>query len=176
MANGRCKHHGGFAKGGYFGQPIHQAHAALRRSQARMKALGLPWYGGRPRKLGKVQAMAERAKTQLEVALAEYGIAGPGEHAGSLEVIAGPKPVTAMSAAEALGATSLKGLQRLYEIVCEPLNPEDLKQRRLVADVAIAANKLFMQAAEGQFRQRRDDAVVELLERLALERAKDGKG
>ena len=124
--------------------------------------MGLPWYGGRPRKLGKVLTMAERAVAVL----------GPVIEATAVEVV--DKPVEAMNPAELLGATSLQGLRRLHEIVSEPLDPDDLKQRRLVGDMAVAVNKLFMRAAEGEFRARRDDALGRLLALIAAD--PDGKG
>lgn len=84
------------------------------------------------------------------------------------------KPVGEMNAAELLGATSLEGLRRLYELVSLPLEPpcdDNLKRQRLVGDMALGVNKLFMRAAEGEFRARRDDALTRLLEQIAEERA-----
>jgi hypothetical protein len=69
-----------------------------------------------------------------------------------------------------LGRAALSGLQQLIRIIEQPLDlREDItayKQQRLIGDMAVAAGKLYMRAAEGAFRQKRDTELVKLLERL----------
>ncbi len=47
-----------------------------------------------------------------------------------------------------------------------------LKHRRLIGDMAQGANRLFMRAAEGEYRAKRDDALAALLQMLAEDRKK----
>jgi len=80
-------------------------------------------------------------------------------------------PVGELTPAELLRETARLGLQRLREIVSQPINPGDLKQQRLVGDMSLAVCKLFMRAAEGEFRARRGDALTALLARLQAAQA-----
>jgi hypothetical protein len=75
----------------------------------------------------------------------------------------------------AIGSAELSGLHRLEEIVSIPITEELVREQpktaRLVGDMAVAANRLLMRAAEGSFRARRDDALARLLDELRAEGA-----
>ena len=76
------------------------------------------------------------------------------------------------SPAAKLSRNALLGLDRLEEILRQPITPEmDVKQQRLIGDMAIASEKLLMQAAGQEFQMRRDDALGRVLELIAAERA-----
>lgn len=103
--------------------------------------------------------MAEEAKGALAPLLGSPSVA---------EILA--RPVDNMTPAELLARASVRGLQQLYAIIDAPLDPDDVKQRRLIGDMAFAANKLFQRAASGE---RHDDVLRRLAELMEAEAAKD---
>jgi hypothetical protein len=66
----------------------------------------------------------------------------------------------------------------LIRIIEEPLQmglePEALKQRRLIGDMSLGAGKLYMRAAEGEFQQRKAGALDQLLEEIRVAKAARG--
>jgi hypothetical protein len=138
------------------------ANVSYRVKLALFKALGLSWYGGRPRKPGKVMTLAEKSAEHIS-----------GEIAVLQEIVpadAMVRDISTLGPGDALGRAALSGLQQLIRIIEQPLDlREDItayKQQRLIGDMAVAAGKLYMRAAEGAFRQKRDTELVKLLERL----------
>lgn len=163
----RCALHGGLSTGPRDWRPNVAAMVNGRKKYIEhCHALGLKAPGGRPRKLGKVATMVERAKTALIEQSAELRAAMPSD------VML--RAVETLTPAEALGRSALSGLYQLIRIVEQPIDLADLKQQRLIADIALGTTKLFARAAEGEFRARRDDAVMQLIEKLAAER--EGRG
>ena len=107
--------------------------------------------------------MAEEARQTL-APLIEAGQTLDGTH----------KDIESMTPPELLAAASIMGLRRLYEICSIPIDPDnlDLKTARLVGDMALGASRLFIRAAEGEFKARQNDALEEVLRRLAETQAK----
>ena len=132
---------------------------ARRAYIERRHVLGLRVPGGRPRKFEKVQTMAEQAKRELVARAVELEARLPADVM--------TRPVESLAPAEALGRAALSGIHQLIRIIEEPLQmglePEALKQRRLIGDMSLGAGKLYMRAAEGEFQQRRPGALDELL-------------
>lgn len=111
--------------------------------------------------------MTEQAKSVLDQAIEVFGQATGAKSAGSLEVVAGPKPVEAMTASELLSETAMLGLRRLREIVSLPLDRDDPKQMRLIGDMSLGSIKVFQRAAEASLQAKQQDRIGEILERLA---------
>jgi hypothetical protein len=80
-----------------------------------------------------------------------------GEHAGE------------DSAPAILGRAAYEGAKRLLEICSERLDPEDVKQRRLVVDMSAIALKLQIRVSQGEYKARRDGAMAQLLAQVAEE-------
>jgi hypothetical protein len=159
----RCRMHGGRLTGGYRGAPIEPMQRGRAIWLARLHAQGLRPPGGPRRKIGTVRTMVERAVAVIEGALVEVADAPP-------------KPLEEMSAPELLRETARQGLLRLREIVSQPLDLQDLKQQRLVGDMAVATCRLFMRAAEGELQaRRRDGDLSALMTRINADRAAEGK-
>lgn len=150
----RCRLHGGRVPGG--SRPGERdmrklwARAAMKR--AFLHTLGLKWYGGRPRKRHVVLAMAEEAKGLLEPLVEEARGRGAGELA--------MKPLEEMTLPEVAGLASLEGVRQLYRIISQPLDFDDPKQMRLVGDMSLGINRLFLRAAESE---RQGDVLGRLL-------------
>lgn len=77
-------------------------------------------------------------------------------------------PIESLSGAQALGRVSLSGLYQLGRIVEQPLDLDNLKQQRLIGDMALGANKLLKSHAEGE---RNHDLIGRLLAALEAEKA-----
>jgi hypothetical protein len=152
--------HGGRRIGRYHGGWPQSAHNRKNARQALYKALGLSWFGGAPRKQKTVKTMVERAKETLGRAVAELEAAIP--------VDTRTLPVEELTGAQALGRASLAGLHQLIRIIEQPIDPDDLKQQRLIGDMALGANKLLQRHAQGE---RNHDLVAKLLAILEAEKA-----
>lgn len=111
--------------------------------------------------------MAEEAKVHLGAQVDELS--------AQLPATVMDRPHDLLMPAEALGRAAMSGLHRLIEIVETPLDKDDLKQMRLIGDMALGACKLFMRAAEGEFRQRNSDNLGKLLEMLRKESENQGE-
>lgn len=163
----RCHMHGGRLVGGMRWPDPRLAIAVANVGHARWlrfrRAMGLVHPGGRPRKIGTVLRMVEKAKADLATAIVGFEEALPAERADGL-----------MTPTEGLSRAALIGLERLQEIISVPVTPEmvlgQTKAVRLIGDMALGANKLFLQAARGAFDARRTDAIEKLLEEIAEER------
>jgi len=162
----RCKFHGGASTRPHNprGWPK-EAWARRAARQALYRAMGLPWHGGTPRKPAKVLTMAEEAKLNLDRAIVELEATLPPD--------VRDLPIDQLTAPQALGRASLVGLHQLVRIVEQPLDFENLKQLRLVGDMALGANKLLQRHAQGE---RNHDLIGKLLAAVAAEEAeKAGK-
>jgi hypothetical protein len=126
--------------------------------------MGLRWPGGAPRKIEKVLSMAEEAKATIGAAIVELEAALP------VDIMSGP--IEGLPAAHALARVSLSGLYQLGRIVEQPLDMDNLKQQRLIGDMALGANKLFKSHAEGE---RNTDLIGRLLELLEAEKSNPQK-
>ncbi len=122
--------------------------------------MGLAWPGGKHRKPAKVMTMAEEAKVTITHAIAELEAQFPADVRNL--------PVEELSAPQALGRASLMGLHQLVRIVEMELDPDNLKQLRLIGDMALGANKLLQQHAEGE---RNKDLIGKLLAAMEAEKA-----
>lgn len=151
--------HGGRSVGGYWGQPLGPAWRASAKKQALFRALGLPWYGGAPRRAAKVRTMVDEAKVALAGQIVELQAIVPAEVM--------TKAVDELSAPEALDRAALSGARQLVQIVEREIDWDELKQVRLIGDMAAVAMRLSVRVSEGQFRARRDDALARLLASLA---------
>lgn len=165
MANRRrCRLHGGLSTGWPRGvsKSTAKANAAYRIKLELFRALGLSWYGGRPRKPAKVLTLAEEAKAVVKQEIETLQAIVPAD--------AMVRDIATLGPGDALGRAALAGLHQLIRIIEQPLDMRDdvtaYKQQRLIGDMAVAAGKLYMRAAEGAFRQKRDSDLVKLLERL----------
>jgi hypothetical protein len=139
----------------------------LAALQALRRELGLKWYGGAPRKMGRVLTMAEEAKRSLEVEARALEARLPADVMTA--------PIEGLPAAAALGRAALSGIYQLIRIVEQPLDLADLKQQRLIGDMALGASKLLARAAEGEFRARKSNAIEELLAQISLENRENAK-
>lgn len=88
------------------------------------------------------------------------------------ELVEATERLPAQSHGAKLARSASVGLDQLEAIICEPLDPDDVKQRRLVGDMALAVNKLFFQAAAQAYQARRDDDLARLIQLIAEESAK----
>lgn len=77
-------------------------------------------------------------------------------------------PIESLSAPQALGRVSLSGLYQLGRIVEQKIRTKDLKQQRLIGDMALGANKLLKSHADGE---RNTDLIGRLLQLLEEEKA-----
>ena len=73
--------------------------------------------------------------------------------------------------AEALGRAALSGSYQLIRIIEQELDFNDLKQQRLIGDMSAVALRLFVRAADGEYKARQTDALGELLAEIRAERA-----
>jgi hypothetical protein len=158
----RCRHHGGKLFGSPIGawRNLGPAHAQAKRKQALYKALGLSWPGWGHRKPERVRTMVEEAKVVLQQGIVELETALP--------VDVRRLPIEELTAPQALGRASLMGLYQLVRIVEMELDPENLKQMRLIGDMALGANKLLQRHAEGE---RSHDLIGKLLAAIEAEKA-----
>lgn len=138
--------------------------AKVREQQQRMKALGLPWYGGYLPGRKKVLSRMEKA---VEVADAILSLDREDEGA---VVVAGEHAVV-------LREGSLEGLKLQRDtvlLVHERLKAEgaeiDVKLLRAGNEAAAALTKLAIRASEGEFRSRRDNVLERLLGMLEAQR------
>ncbi len=157
----RCKYHGGRRIGPY--NPRGFQPAAVARFEAKRalyRAIGLPWPGGRPRQIKQVMSMVEQAKETITTAIVELEEALPPD---IMKV-----PVEMLTAPQALGRASLVGLHQLVRIVEQKIIKKDLKQQRLIGDMALGANKLLQRHAQGE---RNHDLIGKLLAALEAEKA-----
>lgn len=102
--------------------------------------------------------MAEEAKAAIERALVvAEAYTAPARHLS----------VDEMNPAELLATSAVLGLRRLHDILNRDL-PDDMESKaaRFVGDMALGVNKLFMRAAEAEFRAKRGDNLGKLLEML----------
>jgi len=76
-------------------------------------------------------------------------------------------PIDDLTAPQALGRASLVGARQLVRIVELPLDPENLKQMRLIGDMALGANKLLARHAQGE---RNHDMIGRLLAAIEAEK------
>ena len=163
MKNGRCRMHGGKLKGGSLpGHDTRKSFMAWRRWLDLLHTMGLKHPGGRPRKLKTVLTMTEQAKAVLVVAAKDLTEALPSD------VL--QRPIEELSPAQALGRAALSGSHQLIRIIEQPLDMNDLKQQRLIGDMAGTALRLFVRAAEGEFQARRDDVLGQLLAAIKAEK------
>ena len=170
----RCRLHGGNNPGG----PTHiigpKWRLVVTTKQKLYKSLGIPWYGGRPRKAARIGGAIAMAKEILQQEIGKLEAKNP-----LLPEIM-QKPVGELSAPEALARASLSGLQQLVRIIEQPLDlraepddivmPHELKMQRLIGDMAFGANRLFARVAEGELRGRQADALGKLLAEIATAR------
>lgn len=104
--------------------------------------------------------MAEEAKAGLGTMVAELEAMLPAD----LET----RDIDTLTAPEALGLASLLGSRQLVRIVSQPLAMDNLKQQRLIGDMAHGSIKLMKAHAEGQ---RNHDLIGRLLQAIEAERA-----
>ncbi len=156
----RCQFHGGRRIGRYHGGWPKSAHKRRATMLALYRALGITWPGGRPRKIEKVMSMAEQAKTVLTTAIVELEAALP---PNILSI-----PVEELTGPQALGRASLSGSRQLVRIIEQQLDMENLKQQRLVGDMAGVALRQLERHAQGE---RTHDLIGKLLAALEAEKA-----
>jgi hypothetical protein len=133
--------------------------------------LGLPWYGGAPRKPERVRSMAEKAVALIEDEVRELEARLPQD-----VMLA---PLEELNGAELMARGSLEGLRQLNRIIAQPMDIEGtireqdvfgLKQQRLVGDMAHALLKQARERAEGE---RNYDLIGRLLAAMAAEKAEE---
>lgn len=164
--NGRCRNHGGLSTGPRRPPLTVRLQAGARLAQARMRALGLPWYGGRLPGYGKVlRRMAE------SVVKADHLL---------LELDAAPLP--AVEGAGELGPVLHEGTRaglvlardtvRMVQAELEREGAQaDIKLLRLGNDAGMQLARLSMKLADNELQRRKGDAVERLLEAIAAEKA-----
>lgn len=163
----RCKYHGGNSYGGYRGGTIVPMRKAMVARQALFKALGLPWYGGRPpKKASRVLANMDKALMVAETLLAEVeampaakGTAAAVLDAATVDSLRMQHDIVLLSRPQ---VDAMREAQAAGEVV-----PIDYKLLRISNEAARDLNRLSVRVAEGQFRARRDDVLVRLLEQLS---------
>jgi hypothetical protein len=171
-ANGRCRYHGG-----NHGKPwntgikrppeqIRPMREAVARLQASRKAMGLPWFG--PKQAPKFppqeirDTVGARMADAVEIADRAIAVLESGESEAALLQ-------ESIGAALALNRDTIKLAQAALDRDKENV---DQKLLRLGNEVATAICRLGMRVAETQFRQKKDDVLVRLLESLAKEDAR----
>lgn len=170
----RCRVHGGKLTGGMRHKDpaayIQFWRSRYKRWLLLRQRLGLPHPGGRPRKLSRVKKMVDAADKQLGQALDAIDAVLPAEVEGEEETA----PVL-------LARTARDGIQQLRRIINMPVNaclgdnglpatPHDQKTLRLIGDMALGVQKIFVRAAEAEFRVRQSDSLQRLFEEIAAEK------
>jgi hypothetical protein len=166
MRNGRCRFHGGLSTGPkvFRARDMTLAYAARQSRQDERKALGLPWYGGRPS--GRWWKAAKDDRELLERGLADI-----------IEKLPKPpdKPREEWSLPELLTDTTRHGLMRVHDIVSAPLS-DDIKEKRLQGEMGLGSARLLGQLQTGAMQaQAHDRGWDELLARLAQNQKKSNK-
>ena len=162
MPNGRCHMHGGRLKGGSVHRDTRKPMAAWRRWVELLHAMGLKHPGGRPRKLKTVLSMTDKAKAVL--------VDGAKDLAEALPTDILQRPIESLSPAQALGRAALSGSYQLIRIIEQELDMNDLKQQRLIGDMAGTALRLVMRAGERGDQGRTNDVLGELLKAIKAEK------
>lgn len=161
----RCRNHGGLSTGPRVAhRTMGPAWAASAAAKAARRAQGLPWYHGDGRKRPPGAALAHKTRGRLE------GMAQELEAALPVDVMTAD-PAT-LSAPDALGRAELSAIRQLIRIVELPVDEDDLKQMRLIADVALGTTRLSARVSESRLQARKTDVLEGLLARLAEEDAK----
>jgi hypothetical protein len=104
--------------------------------------------------------MAEEAAETLETIVAE-GEARTAELALTRE--------DQMTAPQLLDLGGLESARQLLRIVSQPLDFDNLRQLRLIGDMALGTLKLNVRVAEDKFRAKKDGALAQLLAEIAEE-------
>lgn len=129
--------------------------------------MGLPWYGGRPRKVEDVDTMVDKAVKvgtgALEVIEAMVPIEREAEHAG--ELLLRGMQTGLMVGTDICEQYREMRQQRAFEHI-------DPKLIRLASDTAGWMCRLGAKVMEEAFRRRRDDTVGKLLEQLKVAETK----
>ncbi len=147
----RCRQHGGMSTG-----PRHPSgvaasvQAARAASQARYRAAGLKWPGGRRNHAVAAQVVVERAMSDMRE-LVERS-----EEEGS-------------ESGRRLARLALGGMEDL-ERIRATTDFTDPKDRRLIVDVALGAIKAAIKVDETAMKGRQNDRLGELLEKIAAAR------
>ena len=168
----RCKWHGGLSTG--------WRHAGVRNTAASLgiiharqrlwRSLGIPW-PSRRRSVEEVRNLAEEAKAVLEPLVIGF-------EAMEAEGKVPAKAIAELTPAELLSQGTGRGLQQVIAIIGQPLTRDadgklcDLKQQRLIGDLALGMTRLFVRAAESEFRARHDDVLDKLLAMIEAEKVK----
>jgi hypothetical protein len=169
-AGGRCFLHGGnnWNNGSKKGQPTWQAFAKWQKNLAIRHAMGLKQRGGKPRGRKRSETLVAKAKQQLEIVLEAARPEGRPDMTTREIAQLPPTPLPAdASHARILGMAALEGAKRLYEIVCMPLDWGDLKQVRLIGDMALGTSRLVVKAAQ---QEQHDHTLQKLLEEIQRDR------
>ena len=163
----RCRVHGGGKNKGGAGRTgtrdMRKAWAARKKYDALMHIMGLKHPGGGQFKTKTVVTMVEEAKALI--------VAGAHELEAALPDDTMTKEITELRPAEALGRAALSGSYQLIRIIEQELDFNDLKQQRLIGDMSAVALRLFVRAADGEYKARQTDALGELLAEIRAERA-----
>lgn len=89
-----------------------------------------------------------------------------------------PATVAGKSVPEAMADATLRGLEQVYRIIDQPLRVDeegllcDQKQQRLIVDATLGVARIFVRAAESEFRARHDDVLDKLLAMIEAEKVK----
>lgn len=128
--------------------------AARAALQAAHKQAGIPWYGGRPKRI-RVESMAEQARALL-APLVEAVPGDDGVH----------RDIESMAPAEVLGAATGKAVVRLYEACSMHFIEGDHKHNRLILDAALGTLTRALRINDQEFQRTKSDRLGELLERI----------
>ena len=160
----RCKFHGGGGSGWYGPRSTVKQRAVVAARQALMRALGLPWYGGRPKRRAEIK-MADQAiaiaNAVLEV-LPPARANVPDSEKGTVELL---------SEGVRDGLLLARDTVRLGQMaLARDGEKVDRKLLGMANLTALGLTKLGLRAAEGE---RRDDVLGRLL--AAIEAEKSGQ-
>jgi hypothetical protein len=164
-----------------FGRPnpaacTHEAKWAGRaRKQAIMRAMGLPWYGGAPKRRATL-TMADKAIRIIdeEIALLPAPRDVPDSEKGDLEIFGeGVRAsVVLLRDTVKLGQALLIAADGKALTSVKDMHPQDLKLLGMAQITALGITKQGFKAAD---RQQRNDIITKLLAAIAAEKAEISK-
>ncbi len=172
----RCRRHGGLSTGAR--QPLGWPRRAHEQHMVRhgiLRALGLPWYGGAPKKKVTL-SMAEKAIVALDevVELMPAPRDAPDDQKGDLEIFGEGVRASCILLRDTvyLGLRVMRdGEGNELSSVAE-MHPQDLKLLGMAQITALGVTKQGFKAAD---RAQRNDIIGQLLAQIAAEQKAGGK-
>ncbi len=171
----RCWFHGGKTLFGLKRQGRKDQWAGRARKQAVMKALGLPWYGGR-RKTKAELKMADKAIAILdeELALLPLPRDVPDSEKGDIEIFSEGLRASVILLRDTvrLGQSLIVDAKGNPLTTVAEMHPQDLKALGMASITALGVTKQGFKNAD---RHQRHNLIAKLLAAIAAEKAENAK-